>query len=214
MIKSFVRPAIAGAALIIAAACASTPAPPPAATLTFASTDGCSETLDAKSAQLVGVRKNQDSGNLTTEIDPASACQIVDGAEVPYALYRLPGSVDLSTVQAGGVMQMNRVFAAEVTTLDESLVPVRTFGPEAFMHRGGSWSVLFQPRSTERYVLVRADDDLIGDAYRFTSSSDAGSERSGAALPAGKLSVPYSYEGLAFARVYLKQRAPVGPNAQ
>ncbi|PKP79929.1 MAG: hypothetical protein CVT79_17560 [Alphaproteobacteria bacterium HGW-Alphaproteobacteria-18] len=211
MTHSLLKPAMAAAALCVTAACASTPSLPPAATLSFASTTGCTETISAGTAELVGIKRRQSSGNVITVLNTESACQIVNGTERPYALYKLPGSVEISTIQAGGVIQVNRLFAAEVMTLDENLAPVRTFGPDAFLHRGGSWSVFFQSRDNERYVAVRANPDLIGDVYHFTAVAD---EDAGDSLSPQRLRVAYSYEGLAFARVFLTTPAPVGPKEQ
>lgn len=198
------------AATCMTAACATAPVPPSEASLSFASPTGCTETISADAAELVTIKKRQSSGNLVTQLDLQSACQIVDGAERPYALYKLPGSVKIANVQAGGVFQAKRLFAAEVLTLDENLTPVRSFGPESFLHRGGSWSAFFQARENERYIAVRANPDLIGDAYGFSRQMEGADSASSVAGHR----ISYSYEGPVFARVFLAEPAPVGPKEQ
>lgn len=213
----------AAALLCFAAACEST-SPPPSAVLSFTSTAGCAEGLAAERAEVVTVKKRQNSGNITTQVSAASACQVEKGVELPYALYRLPRGVDIQSVQAGGVFQINRIFAADVMTLDESLSPVRHFGPDAFFHRGGSWSVFFRPREQERYILVRANPELVGKSYLYAQqpprTADPESAAGGEAdeedvfVPTYGGQTEYSYEGLAFTRIFLSKPSSVDPKEQ
>ncbi len=208
------------AALCLVAACESTSAPPPSAVLAFTSAAGCAETLAGEGAEIVTIKKRQKSGNIVTQVSAASACQMENGVASPYALYRLPRGVDIQSVQAGGVFQINRLFAADVKTLDENLVPVRHFGPDAFFHRGGSWSVFFQPREQERYILVRANPELIGKSYLFAQQPSANSAaepddtEEGGVTPTFGDRTEYSYEGIAFTRVFLSKPASVDPKSQ
>jgi hypothetical protein len=211
------------AMLCLSAACEST-SPPPSAVLSFTSTAGCAEGLAAERAEVVTVKKRQDSGNITTQVSAASACQVENGVERPFALYRLPRGVDIQSVQAGGVFQVNRVFAADVKTLDENLAPVRDFGPDAFYHRGGSWSVFFRPRDQERYILVRANPELVGKSYLFAqqpprtaepeTAADGETDEEDVFVPTFGGQTEYSYEGLAFTRIFLSKPATVDPKVQ
>jgi len=205
MHMSYSRSILAAAALCFAAACATAPPPPPAPALTFSGTAICSEAPDATLAKTVTVKKRQTSGNQTITIDAAAPCVMVDGSKRPYALFRLPEGVTIESIQAGGVFQRTRVFAAEVVTLDADLAPVRTYGPQSFQNRGGTWSSFFRARESEKYVLIRANPDLIGDGYFFTESGSS---------VADALQKSYSYEGLVFARIYLSEPAGIPPKQQ
>ncbi|MEZ5998990.1 MAG: hypothetical protein R3B98_09880 [Hyphomonas sp.] len=214
---SLSRSILAAAALCSAAACATAPAPPPAPALTFAGTADCSETPDASLAAVVPVKKFQTSGNLTKTIDAEAPCVTVDGSKRPYALFRLPEGVSVESVQAGGLFQRTRVFAPEVVMLDADMAPARTFGPEAYQNRGGSWSTFFRAREGEKYVLVRANPDLIGEGYDFARGQqeplpDKASRFVVISMP--PTHKDYSYEGMVFVRIYLSGPAPIPPKQQ
>lgn len=214
MKQSPLKAASAAAALCLVAACATPPPPPPPASLSFDGTGACTQNIEAHTAQTVTIKKRQRSGTLSIIAGPETACQVVNDAKLPYVLYKLPGSVKISTIQAGGVFEAKRLFAAEVVTLDADLAPVRTFGPEAFLQRGGTWSVFFPSRANERYVLIRANPDLIGKAYLFTEQPDnSAAPQIGTAADAGP-KTDYSYGGYVFARVFLEEAAAVGPKEQ
>lgn len=213
MTPLYLNTACAVGALCMMAACA-TPPPPPPASLSFDGIAGCTQSIDASKAETVTIKKRQHSGTLSIIIGPETACHMVKDAKLPYVLYKLPNSVDISTIQAGGVFEANRLFAAEVVTLDENLGSVRTFGPDAFLQRGGTWSVFFPPKAIERYVLVRANPDLIGKAYLFTEQPAEAADNP--AEPAAGMGpkTDYSYGGYVFSRVFLEKAAAVGPKEQ
>lgn len=212
MIRNILTTAAIAAALLAASACSTTPPPPPPeASLSFSGIAGCTEAFSAADAQALTVKKRQSSGSAVSILNAGSACQSVGDSQRPYALFKLPAGVKISTIQAGSTLQAKRVFAAEVVTLDENLVPVRTFGPETFLHRGASLSAFFQARENERYVAIRANPELIGKHYSFTLPI----EETGAdpATRPGR-HVDYSYEGPVFARVFLATPAQNGPKEQ
>lgn len=205
------------AGISLLSACATQPPAPPGPVRTYVATAACSDIMSAGSATTVTVKRRKSSGEVVTPIDAASACFNVDGSSRPYAIFRLPGSVKIESIQAGGVFQRNRLLAAEVVTLNAELAPVRTFGPEAFLHRGGSWSAFFRAREQEKYIAVRANPALIGSGYYFTqfeplppgSPDPAQSD----IQPLG-LRTDYSYEGLAFVRVFLSEPSDTPVNKQ
>lgn len=211
---SHLQAASAAAALCMVVACATPPPPPPPASLSFDGAAGCTQNIEAHTAQTVTIKKRQRAGTLSIIAGPETTCQVVNEAKLPYVLYKLPGSVEISTIQAGGVFEAKRLFASEVVTLDAELAPVRTFGPEAFLQRGGTWSVFFPSRANERYVLIRANPDLIGKAYLFTEQpANPAETQIGTAADAGP-KTEYSYGGYVFARVFLEEPAAVGPKEQ
>lgn len=214
---SIYRSLLAAAAFCSAAACATAPPPPPPPALTFAGTADCSETPDASLATVVTVKKRQTSGNITKTIDTEAPCVTVDGSKRPYALFRLPKGLSIESVQAGGLFQRARVFAPEVLMLDAEMTPVRTFGPEAYRNRGGSWSTFFRAREGEQYILVRANPDLIGDGYNFAIGEQDPLPETASRFVV--LSTPttqkdYSYEGMVFVRIYLSEPSEVQPKQQ
>ena len=214
---SLTRSILAATALCSAAACATAPPPPAPAALAFAGSADCSDVPDASVAETVTVKKRQTSGNLTRTIDSEAPCMTVGGSQRPYALFRLPDGVSIESVQAGGLFQRARVFAPEVVMLDADLAPVRTFGARAYQNRGGSWSTFFRAHENEKYVLVRANPDLIGNGYSFTLGDDEPEPQ-----PASKFVIittpetrkDYSYEGMAFVRIYLSEPSAIAPKQQ
>jgi len=195
----------------------STPPPPPPAALAFNGTSTCSAKVDPSVAEKLTVKKRKTSANLSKTIDAASPCRTVHGQERPYALFRLPEGVPIESIQAGGVFQRLRVFAAEVKTLDSELVPVRTFEAESFLNRGGSWSVFSRADKSEKYILIQADPTLIGEGYDFTLGGDAPPPVDTSKFVVDTMPEThkdYSYEGLVFVRIYLSEPAAIPPKSQ
>lgn len=65
----------------------------------------------------------------------------------------------------GGGIEAKRIFAADVSTLDEAGKKMRHFDRETYFYRNAGYTVQFRPRVGERYVLVTAAPDLVGNSY-------------------------------------------------
>jgi hypothetical protein len=174
--------------------------------------------------------------SLTPEDPAASVAKIVkidattpclkdgSGAQKPYAVFALPTAGEVASVNAGAVIESSRLFAPAVFTLGADNSIRRTFGQEALTRRGRTLSVLFRPVADERYVVIATDPAVVGQRMPLVSVDPASAE-----VPAhltgkggvdadtyrGGLSVPYSYEGQVFARVYFADPGtPVSPPAR
>ena len=152
--------ALAGA---ITAACATTP--PPAATLTYAG-QNCAAQPNLAAAQSLTPERERASHAVNTPINTLSPClTTAEGAASPYVVYALPADTDDKTFAVGAPLEIARIFAPRVEVLDAQGVVVRSFARDQYMYRGNAYSVVFRPRAGERYVMVTADPQLVGQRY-------------------------------------------------
>lgn len=168
--------ALAGA---LSAACA-TPAPP-VATLTY-SRQNCAAQPNLAAAQSLTPERERASHTINTPIDALTPClTTAEGAASPYVVYELPADIDDKTFAVGAPLEIGRIFAPRVDILDAQGALVRTFARDQYMYRSNAYSVVFRPREGERYVLVTADPQLIGQRYDSIniSTSTAGTVAGG-----------------------------------
>jgi len=68
-------------------------------------------------------------------------------------------------VTVGGVLEATRIFSPDVALLDAEGHTTRTFRAADYYYRGPVFSVQFQPKAAERYLLVAADPARVGQRY-------------------------------------------------
>lgn len=160
----FVRKICAAVLALAMAGCASPPPPPPA----LLSMDGreCDDAVNLEAAASLDPQKSKKRYTVTREIGAAAPCiNLEDGKKASYALFRLPDFAPSSVIIAGGELEEVRIFAPNVQLLDEAGVPLRGFTREDFLFQGVTYGVQLKPRDGERYILIRAEPDLVGQEY-------------------------------------------------
>ncbi|HEV2530295.1 hypothetical protein [Phenylobacterium sp.] len=154
----------------LAAGCA-TPKPPPA-TLSFTGRD-CAAAPDLAKAVSLTPPKPKPMFVVTTPIGaqvgtPVAgppACLERAGAQRPYALYALPKDPAGKTLMVGSVLEGARIFSPEVALLDATGQVTRSFTPADYFYRADVYSVQFQPKAGETYILVDADPARVSRRY-------------------------------------------------
>jgi hypothetical protein len=182
--------------LVLACLAGRAAAAPPGPVLTFRSETFCVPEMTVSEPVVLAAEKPAGVIVKVVDVDAMAACLADAGGVRPYALFELPADGRIASVNAGAVIEQKRLLAPRVVTLDADRRVVRAFAPDALMRRGQTLSVLFRPQAQERFVAVLADPGLVGK--RLALTLDAGRE---------DLSTPYSYEGQAFARVYVADPA-------
>lgn len=152
--------ALAGALGVSACTTMAIPGP----VTTFARSD-CAAAPDLAQAVSLTPERERAGHAVSTVLGVGSPCVSTPGGPAPYALFALPADYGDKTVIAGGALEVQRILAASVTTLDARGQVVRSFQPSEFFFRGGSYSVQFRPRETEAYVMVSIDPALVGQVY-------------------------------------------------
>jgi hypothetical protein len=152
--------AVLGCGLL--AACA-TPAPPPPA-LAFAG-QGCAAAPDLSKAVSLTPEKPKAEFVVGRTIDASADCLRGPQGARPYVVFALPADPTGKTVTAGGLLEGARIFSPDVALLDEAGQATRTFRPADFYYRGAVFSVQFQPKAGERYLLVSAEPSRVGQRY-------------------------------------------------
>ena len=184
------------AATAAVAGCTTMP-PPPAAILTFAGAS-CAATPDLSQALSLTPEKERALYSVTTQVGSATPCVHRDGRDSFYLVYAIPEDAGDKTLTVGGYLEPLRIFSPRVEVLDGHGETSRSFRPEEFMYRGPNYSVLFRPRSGERYVLVTTEDSRVGQKYDSivigvtTTSTGA---VAGSALAAGLVGGGTMYSG-------------------
>lgn len=195
---------------IFAAACATNAPPPPEASLTFQSAAICSASLDAAAAKPITLEGP--TGQLYTPVVISAAespCLTGDGTARPYALLRLPDAANLASINAGSLLEARRVFASDILLLNADMTVSRQLGPEAFRHRGRTWSVLVRPQPGETYLAIIANPELVGTRFAYIVNPEPEETPLDARGPSYYL--PYSYEGTVFVRLFFHDPATLAP---
>ena len=163
----------------------------------------CEPNIDLQSAVSLEQDRIQPRYAVSLNVDDSTACVLAeDGANTPYVLFDVSGVPDKGNLIVGGGMEQQRIFAPNVSTLDESGVPVRQFDQASFLFRNAGYSVQIRPRAGERYILVAAAPQLVGQAY---DSIETGVSASSFYTPYGTVVTysgvdqektrPFSYQG-------------------
>lgn len=148
---------------VVLAGCVTAPPPPPALFTYDRSDCGAEPNL----APAIGLTPEKEKVlyEVLTPIGPASGCLIRGGKPTPYVIYALPSDTGNKIFDVGAVIESARIFAPEVTTLNEKGASVRTFARDKYNYRGSLYSVQFEARPEERYILVTTDSELVGQRY-------------------------------------------------
>jgi hypothetical protein len=201
--------ALAGGVLL--AGCAT--APPPPATLSFAGHD-CATAPDLAKAVSLTPPKPKAMFVVSTPIGlPAAgqpaACLQRAGTSRPYVLYALPAEPAGKTLTVGSVLEGARIFSPEVSILDARGQVTRTFAAPDYFYRAEVFSVLFQPKAGDAYVLVAADPARVAQRYdsiaigtQTTATYVAGMTMSWTRGVDEKRSRTFSYDGVVQVTVY------------
>lgn len=145
------------------AACV-TATPPISPALTYAST-GCGTAPDLTAAISLTPDKERAVHQVGAEVNEGTACILRHGVGVPYVVLSMPQDYDDKTLIVGSQLNINRIFAPEVLVLDAQGNETRNFNREEYFYRGTIYSVQFKPRENERFVMVVAAPELVGQEY-------------------------------------------------
>lgn len=192
---------VAGAAATLAA-CATAP---PAAVTTFAARTCAAEPDLAGAVSLAPKKADETTVVVTTKVDGTTPCLTRNGQSGPYLVYALPAEHLGKVVMVGSVLEAARLLPPSVAVLDGAGKVTRTFPATDLFFRGPVYSVEFQPRAEDAYVLVTTDAARVGQSYTTiaigtqTNSSGYVSWTSGVDQ---KIARTFSYEGSLQATVY------------
>lgn len=151
----------AGAAAVLSGCVTATPPAPPVVEFTRS---GCGA-IDLARAVSLTPPKERALFLVNQPVAADSPCAIQDGSASAYALFALPDDMGDKTLTVGGVLEATRILSPRVTVLDGEGRIVRSFRSDEYMYRGLNYSVLFRPRTPERYVLVTIDPARVGQTY-------------------------------------------------
>ena len=192
---------LAAAALggVLLAGCATTS--PPKAALSFAG-QGCAPAPDLSQAVSLTPQKPKAEFVVARAVGADAACLGGAGGGRPYVVFALPTDPADKTVTAGATLEPTRIFSPDVALLDEAGRTTRTFRPADYYYRGPVFSVQFQPKAGERYLLVAADPSRVGQRYDAIAIGTATSSTYAAGVVItwtrgldNKTSRTFSYEG-------------------
>lgn len=203
------RVLLTSAALLASSAlagCATAPAiPGPLAA--YDRTD-CAAAPNLASAVALKPEKPKVLHQVNTPVGMTTQCITWAGKATPYVVYVLPEGIDTKVFDVGATVEAMRIFAPEVTTLDANGAPVRTFARNRYQYRGALYSVQFEAKPEERYVMVTAAPELVGKPYSSiaigTSTTTVYTGFGTASWTSGtdtQLSRTFSYDGMAQATV-------------
>ena len=178
-------------------ACA-TSTPPPPATLTYSPSVTCSAQFDLTQAISLESEAPTAKNKKMSELNETSACMDDGEVQSPYALFKLPTATNLASVQAGAILDPNRVAAPRIVFLDGGGRTVRSIKSEDLRRRGNSLSVLVRPENNESYVAILIDTASIGDHFSYVTNPEPDSD----SAESSSFTTPYSYYGRTFAKVF------------
>ena len=101
---------------------------------------------------------------LKTEFNKGSPCMLsANGVNTPYAVFKLPSGIKGMVVSAGSIKDGNSIFASEVVVLDGMGASIKEFNRKSYRSLGaGRYGVQFNPADNARYVMIKADAELVG----------------------------------------------------
>jgi hypothetical protein len=194
-----------------AAALAGCATAPPAAVTTFAGSACVAEPNLAGAVSLTPKKSDETAFVVTTKVDGMTPCLSRAGQSGPYVVYALPESREGKVITVGSVLEAARLVPPSVALLDGTGKVTRTFAASDFFFRGPVYSVQFQPRVEDAFVLVTTDAGRVGQRYEAisigtqTSSSAVGTTGGYISWTTGvdqKIARTFSYEGSIQATVY------------
>ena len=144
---------------------APTEAPKPAVTKL---SKACQENYDLSTATDISFEEvAKPEVSVSIPIGDNSPClEFEDGAKSSYTIFRLDRSkLSDTTVVAGAWGEPSRILAPLVTVLTAEGAVSREFAADRFLYRGSHLAVSFRPRMEEHYVVVRSNDQLVGEEY-------------------------------------------------
>ena len=185
---------------------------PPALAVTQFSAIDCVSTPDLASAITLVPEKDKQVWIVDHAIDSVSPCLQWADSNGPYALFSLPPDWG-APIEIGAVLEGARLFSPHVVLLDGQGNELRNFEPEQYNVRshysGRLYSVQFQPRTDERYVLVTSNPARVGQVYDSittgTASTYIATGFGGSNWVTGvesSIARGFSFEGLVRAQVY------------
>ncbi|MDB5459296.1 MAG: hypothetical protein JWO72_1037 [Caulobacteraceae bacterium] len=174
---------------------------PPAAVVTYAHKD-CPASPDLSAAISLTPPKDKAVYSVTTRLDAMAPCLSRQDGASPYHVYALPEDAETKTVTVGSILEQTRLLPPQISILDREGKVRRSFSTADYFFRGTVYSVQFQPRAGDAYVLVATDPARVGQEYNSISigTSTSSTYANGAAISwtSGvdqRVSRIFSYEG-------------------
>lgn len=203
------RTSCAAAGLVFAAGLAGCATPPPPAAVTSYAGANCSAELDLSKAISLTPEREKAEFVVTTPVQAGAACLTRATGTAPYVLYALPAELEDKTLTVGATREAARALAPDVSLLNSRGETVRSFREEDYFFRGPLYSVQFQPRPGEAYVLVAVNPARVGKSFEnlqiSTSTTAISTGYATATWTSGvetKTSVTFSYEGVVEVMVF------------
>lgn len=167
----FISKLISGAVIIGGLAACATTEPIPEPVLQYkTAANQCSADIDLNNA--IAVTDNTKSLKrmmknrtliLSDVMDAESPCILQSsGTSSPYAIFELPSGIKGPVVYAGSKIDANSMFAADIVILDKEGAFLRRFKTDEFRKLGTQFGVQFRPKDKDAYVLIKADENMIG----------------------------------------------------
>lgn len=171
---------------------------PPPAVVTFAG-HNCPSEPNLAGAVSLTPKSPETAFVVTTNVDGATPCLARNTQSGPYVIYALPDNRDGKVFTVGSLAEQARLVPPSVMLLDRDGKATRTFAPSDFLFRGPVYSVQFQSRPDDAYVLVATDSGRIGQKYQAiaigTSTAYLGNGGSWTSGVDTKVERTFSYEG-------------------
>ncbi len=170
------------AIVLVTAVLAGCATAPPAPVVTYARQD-CPASPNLAAAISLVSRKPKAVYDVTTNLDATSPCLGEPGGASPYQVYALPPDAPFKTLTVGSVLEAGRLLPPKISILDRDGKVTRSFPDGDFFFRGAVYSVQFQPKAGEAYVLVTTDRAKIGKEYKsiaIGTTTTSGYTRGGA----------------------------------